>query len=219
MDINGIGQSYYQNNTTAAKNTKHVSSTKKFAIEKTDNTQKLSETEEMDIFKKEFYEDLSKVTNHRTVSNSAINISEAAFKAMKDDPQYKEKVLSLIQRDLGDSYGPRNCSVMITVGTTLNEYRADSWPVGNDSEFRMRPKNSFYKRTSENKERQKEIQEEYLEKQAQAKKRQQKMLDEKIAQLEFERSRFLQSWSNDRRMANATNAYEVNIMTGTASLG
>ncbi|MCI9142403.1 MAG: hypothetical protein HFH87_07235 [Lachnospiraceae bacterium] len=219
MDINGIGQSYYQNNTIAAKNTKYVNSTKKFAIEKTDNTQKLSETEEMEIFKKEFYEDLSKVTNHRTVSNSAVNISEAAFKAMKDDPQYKEKVLSLIQRDLGDSYGPRNCSVMITVGTTLNEYRADSWSVGNDSEFRMRSKNSFYKRTSENKERQKEIQEEYLEKQAQAKKWQQKMLDEKIAQSEFERSRFLQSWSNDRRMANASNAYEVNIMTGTASLG
>ncbi len=72
-------------------------------------------------FKKEFYEDLSKVTNHRTVSNAAVNISEAAFKAMKDDPQYREKVLSLIQRDWGDSYAPRNCSVLITVGSTLNE--------------------------------------------------------------------------------------------------
>ena len=95
----------------------------------------MSEAEEMELFKKEFYEDLSKITNHRTVSNAAVNISEEAFKAMKDDPQYREKVLSLIQRDWGDSYAPRNCSVLITVGATLNEYRADSWPVGYDSEF------------------------------------------------------------------------------------
>ena len=98
----------------------------------------MSEAEEMELFKKEFYEDLSKITNHRTVSNAAVNISGEAFKAMKDDPQYREKVLSLIQRDWGDSYAPRNCSVLITVGATLNEYRADSWPVGYDSEFDMR---------------------------------------------------------------------------------
>ena len=127
----------------------------KFALEKTGSTQELSEAEEMELFKKEFYEDLSKVTNHRTVSNAAVNISEAAFKAMKEDPQYREKVLSLIQRDWGDSYAPRNCSVLITVGATLNEYRADSWPVGYDSEFDVRSQNSFYKRTSEKKDRQK----------------------------------------------------------------
>ena len=79
----------------------------------------MSEAEEMELFKKEFYEDLSKITNHRTVSNAAVNISGEAFKAMKDDPQYREKVLSLIQRDWGDSYAPRNCSVLITVGATL----------------------------------------------------------------------------------------------------
>ena len=56
----------------------------------------VTKAEEMELFKKEFYEDLSKVTNHRTVSNAAVNISEAAFKAMKEDPQYREKVLSLI---------------------------------------------------------------------------------------------------------------------------
>lgn len=99
---------------------------------------------------------------------------------MKDDPQYREKVLSLIQRDWGDSYAPRNCSVLITVGATLNEYRADSWPVGYDSEFDMRSQNSFYKRTSEKKDRQKELLEEYLENRAQAKKQQLEMLNKKL---------------------------------------
>ena len=176
MAISGVGQNYYQNNVETKRNTKNVNGTEKFALEKTGSTQELSEAEEMELFKKEFYEDLSKVTNHRTVSNAAVNISEAAFKAMKEDPQYREKVLSLIQRDWGDSYAPRNCSVLITVGATLNEYRADSWPVGYDSEFDVRSQNSFCKRTSEKKDRQKELLEEYLEKRAQAKRQQQERL-------------------------------------------
>lgn len=34
--------------------------------------------------------------------------------------------------------------MLITVGATLNEYRADSWPVGYDSEFDVRSQNRFY---------------------------------------------------------------------------
>ena len=217
MGISGIGQNYYQNNMETKKNTKNVNGTEKFALEKTGSTQELSEAEEMELFKKEFYEDLSKVTNHRTVSNAAVNISEAAFKAMKEDPQYREKVLSLIQRDWGDSYAPRNCSVLITVGATLNEYRADSWPVGYDSEFDVRSQNSFYKRTSEKKDRQKELLEEYLEKRAQAKRQQQELLDEKVAKAEQERSRLAKAWAGERQMAAASNAYDANVMTETAA--
>ena len=217
MAISGVGLKFYQNNVATTKSAKGVNSAEKFALEKTSGTQELSEAEEMELFKKEFYEDLSKVTNHRTVSNAAVNISEAAFKAMKDDPQYREKVLSLIQRDWGDSYAPRNCSVLITVGATLNEYRADSWPVGYDSEFDMRSQNSFYKRTSEKKDRQKELLEEYLEKRVQAKKQQQEMLNEKIAKQEQDRSRLTRAWSSERLMVKASDAYEANIMTETVA--
>ena len=213
MAISGIGQNYYQNNVETKRNTKNVNGTEKFALKKTESTRELSEAEEMEIFKKEFYEDLSQITNHRTVSNAAVNISEAAFKAMKDDPQYREKILSLIQRDWGDSYGPRNCSVLITVGATLNEYRGDSWPVGYDSKFDVRSQNSFYKRTSEKKDNQKELLEEYLEKRAQVKKQQQEMLNEKIAKQEQERSRLLQSWNNERLLSKASIAYEANVLT------
>jgi len=219
MAVSGVGQNYYQNNMETKRNTKNVNSADKFALEKTGSTQELSEAEEMEQFKKEFYEDLSKVTNHRTVSNAAVNISEAAFRAMKENPQYKEKVLSLIQRDWGDSYAPRNCSVLITVGATLNEYRADSWPVGYDSEFDVRSQNSFYKRTSEKKDKQKELLEEYLEKRAQAKRQQQELLDEKAAKAEQERSRLEKAWAGSRQMAAASSAYESNMMTETAVNG
>ena len=219
MAVSGVGQNYYHNNMETKKNTKNVNCTEKFALEKAGSAQKLSEAEEMELFKKEFYEDLSKITNHRTVSNAAVNISEAAFKAMKEDPQYREKVLSLIQRDWGDSYAPRNCSVLITVGATLNEYRADSWPVGYDSEFDVRSQNSFYKRTSEKKDKQKEILEEYLEKRAQAKRQQQELLDEKAAKAEQERSRLEKAWAGSRQMAAASSAYESNVMMETAASG
>ena len=199
MAISGVGQSYYQNNVATTKSTKSVNSTGE-----TGNTKELSEAEEMAIFKKEFYDELSRINNHRTVSNMAINISEDAFKKMKEDPQYKQQILNLVQRD---------CSVMITVGSSLNDYRADSWPVGYDSEFDIRSKNSFYKKTSNKKDRQKELLEEYLEKRAQVKKQQQEMLNEKIAKQEQERSRLLRSWNNERLLSKASNAYEANAMT------
>ena len=86
----------------------------------------------------------------------------------------------------------------------------------------MRSQNSFYKRTSEKKDRQKEILEEYLEKRAQAKKQQQEMLNEKIAKMELEKSRLSQSWSSESQMAKAANSYDANVMTentvGSASL-
>ena len=123
-----------------------------FEVNGTEATQQkaeLSKAEEMQLFKKEFYEDLSKVICNPTVNSPAVNISDAAFQAMKDDPEYRAQVLSLLQRDLGASYAPRNCSVLITVGTSLDQYRADSWPVGNDSEFHTRSKGSFWEQRME----------------------------------------------------------------------
>ena len=144
-------------------------------------TEQMTPEEELEVFKKEFYDELSKINNHRTVSNMAINISEDAFKKMKEDPQYKQQILNLVQRDWGDSYAPRNCTVMITVWSSLNDYRADSWPVGYDSEFDIRSKNSFYKKTSgSKKDKQKELPEEYLEKRQAAKRISHEILDKKL---------------------------------------
>ncbi len=219
MAIGGIGQNYYQNNVETKRNTKNVNGTEKICTGKAGSTQGLSEAEEMELFKKEFYEELSKITMHTTVSNAAVNVTEAAFKRMKDDPEYKQQVLNWIKRDLGASYGSRNASVMLTVGSTLEECRGDAWPVSADSEFGIRSQDSFYKRSNERRDRQKELLEEYLEKRAQAKKQQQELLNEKIAKAEQERSRLSRSWSGERQMAKASSTYEANIMTGTVAGG
>ena len=203
MAISGVGQSYYQNNVATTKSTKSVNSTGE-----TGNTKELSEAEEMAIFKKEFYAEIDKIPRNRTITNVAINISEEAFKNMKDDPEYREKILSALKRDLTSSFAPLEASMVLTVGATAKDYRGDSWSgVNNQSEFFARSQNSFYKKTSNKKDRQKELLEEYLEK------REQEMLNEKIAKQEQERSRLLRSWNNERLLSKASNAYEANAMT------
>ncbi len=61
MSVNGIGQNYYQNYVVTTKNAQNINGTGK-----ADSTYELSEAEEMEIFKKEFYDDLSKINIHRT---------------------------------------------------------------------------------------------------------------------------------------------------------
>ena len=215
MSISGVGQSYYQNNVATTRN---VNNTEKFALEKTESTRELSETEEMAIFKKEFYAEIDKIPKDRTKANVAINISEEAFKNMKADPKYREQMLSVIRRDMTGSVAPApDCSMVITVGATAKDYRADSWSVNNDSEFYARSQNSFYKKTSGKQNNKKKLLEEYLEKRAQVKRQQQEMLNEKIAKQEQERSRLLRSWNKERLLSKASNVYEANVMTETVT--
>ena len=214
MAISGIGRNYYQNNVETKRNTKNVSGTEKFALEKTGNIKELSEAEEMELFKKEFYAELERIPKNRTITNLAVNISEEAFKNMKADPEYRAKIMSALQRDLTSSFAPLKASLLITVGATEKDYRGDSWSgPNNDSEFFARSQDSFYKKTSGQKDRQKELLEEYLEKRAQAKRQQQELLDEKVAKAEQERSRLAKAWAGERQMAAASNAYDANVMT------
>ena len=101
MSISGVGQNYYQNNVTSAKNKKNMNGT-----EETGGMRELTEAEEMAAFKKEFYAELDRIPRDRTIANVAVNISEEAFKNMKADPEYRAKIMSALQRDLTSSFAP-----------------------------------------------------------------------------------------------------------------
>ena len=220
MAISGVGQNYYQNNVETKRNTKNVNGTEKNCTGKAGSTQELSEAEEMELFKKEFYAELERIPKNRTITNLAVNISEEAFKNMKADPEYRAKIMSALQRDLTSSFAPLKASLLITVGATEKDYRGDSWSgPNNDSEFFARSQDSFYKKTSGKKDRNKELLEEYLEKRAQAKRQQQELLDEKVAKAEQERSRLEKAWDSKRQMAKASSVYDANIMTDTVAGG
>ncbi len=81
--------------------------------------------------------------------------------------------------------------------------------------FLLVHKTVFIKRQATRKIDKKELLEEYLEKRAQVKKQQQEMLNEKIAKQEQERSRLLRSWSNERLLSKASNAYEQDTKNGS----
>ena len=208
MSISGVGQNYYQNNVTSAKNKKNMNGT-----EETGGMRELTEAEEMAAFKKEFYAELERIPKNRTIINLAVNISEEAFENMKADPEYRAKIMSVLQRDLTSSFAPLKASLLITVGATEKDYRGDSWSgPNNDSEFFARSQNSFYKKTSGQKDRQKELLKEYLKKRAQEKRQQKELLDERIAKEKQERR---SQW----QMAKVSGAYDANIMTETVACG
>ena len=100
------------------------------------------------------------------------------------------------------------------MGTNLDQYRGDSWPVGNDSEFRLRSKDSFYKRTSESRERQKELLEEYQEKKLQTKRRQQRLLD-KAAQ---DRRLLAQIGAQEKSFSSIADLLKTRIATAPSAM-
>lgn len=187
----GIQNNYYSENGLAlvAKRqqvgSKRETSTKQLSfveVDRTKDTKAMTPEEEMAIFKKEFYAELNMIQRDRTIANVAINISEEAFKNMKDDPKYREQMLAVIRRDMTGSVAPApDCSVVITVGATAKDYRADGWSVNNDSEFYARSQNSFYKAGSSEskKSKQKQLMEEYLAKRQEEKRIQKELLEEK----------------------------------------
>ena len=189
----------YNNKTHSTQET----ASKDLSVEEAGEVRTLSPEEEMAVFKKEFYNDLAKIKSHRTVVNMAVNISEEAFENMKADSEYREKVLSLIQRDAGNSLAPRNGSILLTVGATVDDYRGDGWPVCNDSEFHIGSQNSFYKRTSEKKDRQKKLQEEFMQKRLEEKQYQKELLEKRANE---------EDRVNDLLRSEAEKAYENQII-------
>ncbi len=201
MSIRAIEQKNYQNNLSVTNKTDGTG--------KTERAQKLSEAEELAAFKKEIYAEIDKIPRDRTIANVSIHISEEAFQNMKKDSKYKEQIMSLIRRDLTSSVAPApDCSLLLTVGPTLKDYRGDSWSVNNDAEFDIRSQNSFYKKTTTKKNAQKQRFKEYMEKRAQAKKAQQKFFDDKCRKQEMEKDRLSQLEYQEWQMTKAVNTYE-----------
>ena len=203
-----IGALYENSYSAYAQSTKKNTS----ETESSEKTSRMSEAEEMAAFKKEFYADLDKLAINKSIVNYAVNISEKAFENMKADPDYRAKILSLLQRDLGDYYGsgPRRACVLLTVGATSSDYRGDSWPICNDSGFYTSSRNCSYKKSNGKKGSAEDIEAYYLEKREQAKKLQEKLLKEEDAKKELQHSRLMKLWYGKNSMTRAVAAYEAN---------
>ena len=223
MGISGIGQNYYHNNVATARNTKNVNSTGKndgFAGKVTEKNPVSPEDMTLEEYKAYFNEKMNSLYTHPSQRNrnDIIDITDAAYKRMQTDPEYEKKILDALAKNKAVNFGnyiPQISYMHIddtyekcygyTQGMKENDgYSGSSSAKGTDA-------------GRQKKARQKELLEEYLEKRAQMKEYQQEALEEKIAKQELERSRLTKARSSKRQMAMASNAYDANVMTETAT--
>lgn len=223
MSISGIGQNYYHNNVATARNTKNVNSTGKndgFAGKVTEKNPVSPKDMTFEEYKAYFNEKMNSLYTHPSQRNrnDIIDITDAAYKRMQTDPEYEKKILDALAKNKAVNFGnyiPQISYMHIddtyekcygyTQGMKENDgYSGSSSAKGTDA-------------GRQKKARQKELLEEYLEKRAQMKEFQQEALEEKIAKQELERSRLTKAWSSKRQMAMASNAYDANVMTETAT--
>lgn len=225
MAINGVGQNYYQNSVVTTKSTKGVNSTEKadgFAGKVTEKSSVSPEDMTLEEYKKYFNEKMNSLYTHPSQRNmnDVIDITDAAYKRMQTDPEYEQKILNCFAINKAVDFGG-NIPVIAYM------HIDDTWEKCYGYTQGMKENVGYSGSSSakgadagrQKKARQKELLEEYLEKRARMKEFQQKTLDEKIAKQELERSRLTKSWSSKQQIAKASNAYDANIMTGTAAGG
>ena len=161
----------------------------------------------MEEYKQYIYDKISQMTINpsRMQDNISINISEAGFKAMKNDPEYEKWVLDYLQKDF-NCYNPwtatnGGCYCVKYIGATKEEYRGESWYAGyqngkGTSLYDEKSQDSFWERRAERRQRLEEEYEELLEKRALAK---------RLAQEQYYRSSIAK--------AAASASYESNVLT------
>lgn len=104
-----------------------VSQTSETAAVET-KSRKLTEQEEMVRFQQEFYAEIAKIPMSGQLNTLAIRVTDEGWKRMKENPEYREKMMSLIKRDTTGTYFGKTNEI-ITIGRSSAEYRAQSFPA------------------------------------------------------------------------------------------
>ena len=176
----------------------------------------------LDEYKAYFDEKMNSLYTHPSQRgmNWTIDITDAAYKKMQEDPEYEKKILDALAKNKAVDFGG-NIPVVAYTHIDDTYEKCYGYTQGMKENVGYSGSSSAKKADAgrEKKARQKELLEEYLEKRAQAKRQQQELLDEKVAKAERERSRLAKAWSSKQQMAKASSAYESNIMTETMAGG
>ena len=176
----------------------------------------------LDEYKAYFDEKMNSLYTHPSQRgmNWTIDITDAAYKKMQEDPEYEKKILDALAKNKAVDFGG-NIPVVAYTHIDDTYEKCYGYTQGMKENVGYSGSSSAKKADAgrEKKARQKELLEEYLEKRAQAKRQQQELLDEKVAKAEQERNRLAKAWSSKQQMAKASSAYEANVMTETVAGG
>ncbi|MFI3174426.1 MAG: hypothetical protein R3Y53_04380 [Bacillota bacterium] len=115
------------------------------AVEELEDAQTLTAEEEMALFKEEFYKELEEVYSDlpSNILSLAVKISDEAFEKLKDDPEYKEKLLTGLANDLEEaSKLGKDAHMFVSVDET--EFSADFIGINStDDQVLITAKNSL----------------------------------------------------------------------------
>ena len=110
MNINGIAQTYYQNNMVQTKSKKSANGTEKadsFASKVTEKSPVSSEDMTLEEYKEYFNEKMNSLYVHPSQKNrnEVIDITDAAYKRMQTDPEYEKKILDALAKNWAVDFG------------------------------------------------------------------------------------------------------------------
>ncbi|MCM1499952.1 MAG: hypothetical protein NC124_15930 [Clostridium sp.] len=184
----------------------------------------------MEEYKQYIYGKISQMTINpsRMQDTISINISEAGFEAMKNDPEYEEWVLDYLQKDF-NCYNPwtascGGCYCVKYIGATKEEYHGESWYAGyqngkGTSLYDEKSQDSFWERRAERKRRLEEQYEEIQEKKALAKRLAQGQYYEELMTRKTENSQLQQQmiehkyYQSSIAKETVSAAYEANVLS------
>ncbi len=173
-------------------------------VAETGSTQELSEAEKLEAFKKEMWNEINSIPRSSSISWS-INITDEAFERMMNEPEFKDKMMSLIREDAAAGRYPIVCSITMIDENGYKGYSYNDTNVGNTAySSHSKDKNNFYKQKATNKFNSNDLTE-YYEKQRREREFQQEMRDKEY----FDHKRLTEYW-NKRQSAAAS--YEANVV-------
>ena len=183
----------------------------------------------MDEYKQYIHDKISQMTMNpsRMQDSISINISEAGFEAMKNDPEYEKWVLDYLQKDF-NCYNPwtatnGGCYCVKYIGATKEEYRGESWYAGfqngkGKSLYDEKSEDSFWERRAERKQRLEEQYKEIQEKKALAKRLAQEQYNKELLTRKTENSQLQQQMAENKYYQSSTAkesasaAYDANVL-------
>ena len=237
MAISGVEQNYYQNSVVTTKNTKGVNSTEKadgFAGKVTEKSSVSPEDMTLEEYKAYFQQKMDSlyVDPSQRNRNWVIDITDAAYERMKTDPEYEQKILNALAKNKAYHFGSYIPSFSYTHIDDTWE-KCSAYTVGMEDNYNSQSSEKSFKGLGEWWEERHERFEELMEEQVKAAQKreqfqkelaQQAYLNKQLASQQRMQSFFAEraqgvNGTSESRMTQASNAYDANIMTGTAAGG
>lgn len=142
-----------------------------------------------------------------------IDITDAAYRRMQQDPAYEQKVLNYLADSRAVNYGccPPQFA-LIHIEDTWDKSYGYTYGVQKCERARRAEERRRLEAERAKKARRKKLLKEYLKKKAEAKRLQDKLLEEKLTAQRLEHRRLMKAWDEKQRKQQAFRAYEASAI-------